>query len=372
MDFEYTEEQLLLKESANRFVGDSYDLEIRARLVADKPGYSEANWSSFAELGWLCLGLAEEHGGFEDAAVETMLIAEAFGRGLVVEPYYSTLVTGGSLLSRAASQQQQEQLIPKIIEGKLKLAFAWAEPEHHYNLAAPDTMVVSGDNGYYLTGKKSVVFDAATADYLVVTARGSDNSGLSLLLVPADTPGINRVDYLTTDGRQASEIEFNNLSIGKDAVLGERDEALRAVEYAVDKSVAVACADAVGAMEQLVEMTCEYLKTRKQFGVTIGTFQVLQHRMADMYVNLELARSMSLYANLSLDLPDTERKKAVSLAKIQLIDSARFIGRQAIQLHGGIGMTDEFAVGHYFKRLLVFETYFGDNSYHLKRVFCEG
>lgn len=368
MNFAYSEEQLLLKDTVNRFIGDSYDIETRGNLIGKEPGYSEENWSMFADLGWLCLGLAEEQGGLQDADVETMVIAEAFGRGLVVEPYYSTLLLGGGILTLAGSQQQKERFIPKLIEGKLKLAFAWAEPDWHFNLGEPETSVVNTNGAYCLYGRKSVVFDAPTADYLIVTAKDPNADGMSLLLVPIDAPGLSRLDFKSTDGRGASDVEFNNVAINEDNILGASGEVLPLVEYVADKMVAVSCADAVGAMGRLVEMTSEYLKTRKQFGVPVGTFQALQHRMADMYVNLELARSMSIYANLSLQLPDKERKQAVSLAKIQLVDAAQFIGRQSIQLHGGIGMTEEFAVGHYFKRLMAFETLFGNKSYHQRRI----
>lgn len=368
MNFELSEEQQLLKDSALRFIADHYDFRDRRKLVASKDGFSEKNWEVFAKLGWLALGFDEAFGGIPDADVEIMLLAEAFGRGLVAEPFYSTVVVCGGLLRAAGSQAQKHAILPELVSGRVKLAFAYAEPQCRYDPCDISTAVTYTGDGFVLSGRKVVVFDAPSADYLIVTARIREMDGISLFLVPASGGGIRKRDFVTTDGRRASEVEFSDLRLASDALIGDLGSAAPVVEEVFDRAVAAACADAVGAMDFLFSATLSYLKTRKQFGVTIGSFQVLQHRMVDMYVSLELARSMAIYATLSLGGAAAERSKAVSLAKVVVIEAARLIGRQSIQLHGGIGMTNEYHVGHYFKRLIAFETQFGDTDDHAERL----
>ena len=369
MNFELTNEQEVLRGAAEKFIADEYDFAARQEIAAGEKGYSDKHWGAFRDLGWLSLGFEEAHGGFDDAAVETMLLANAFGKGLVVEPFYSTVVLGGSLLTGAASAEQKAALIPDIIEGKTKLAFAYAEPDRRYDFADIETIAAREKGGYSLHGRKSVVFDAPHANYLIVTAYLEGAHGLRLFLAPNDAKGVSRRDYRTTDGRRASEIEFQSVRLDETSLLdASNGDAAPVIEAAADRATAVACADAVGAMEHLFQTTLEYLKTRKQFGTTIGSFQAIQHRMTELFVQLELAKSMSIYANLSLQSPPEERKKAVSQAKIEVIAAAQLIGRQAIQLHGGIGMTNEFHVGHFFKRLTAFESYLGDASHHASRI----
>ena len=372
MDFDLSEEQRLLDETVRRLIKDEYGFEKRKTYKASPDGFSRKLWARYAEIGLLGLPFAEEHGGFGGSAVEGMIVMESFGRGLVLEPYLASVVLGGGLVAALGSTAQKQAILLPLAEGKLMLAFAHGEPQSRYVLADVATSAARDGSGYVLSGKKAVVLHGDSAEQLVVSARSAgasrDKKGLSLFLVDAKAKGIAIRGYPTVDSQRAAEIALDQVRVGADALLGPPGEAYGAIEHAVDRAIAALCAEAVGIMEVLNTTTLEYLKTRKQFGVPIGSFQVLQHRMAEMMLEHEQAKSMAILAALSADGTNArERRRVISAAKVQIGKSGRFIGQQAIQLHGGIGMTDEYTAGHYFKRLTMIAQSFGDEDHHLER-----
>ena len=372
MDFSLTEEQRLLKDSVDRFVRESCPLDRRRALVSGEPGYSEESWRRMAALGWLGAGLPEAYGGIGGGPVETMLLMEAFGAGLVPEPYFPSVVLGGNLVAAAGSEARKQSLLPALAAGDLKLAFACVEIQAGYDLFDVETTARRRGGSYVVNGAKGVVLGAPTADRIIVCARtagGSrDRDGIGLFLVDRAADGVRLRGYPTVDGLRAAEVAFENVIVDEDAALGDPGGAWPVIEAVAERAVAALCAEAVGAMDAIVRGTAEYLKTRKQFGRPIGTFQVLQHQLADMVIALEEARSMAYAATLRLDEPDaTLRAKAISGAKHVIGRNSRLIGQRGIQLHGGMGMTEEMDVGHYFKRLTMIDLTFGDHAYHLKR-----
>ena len=371
MDFAFSEEQTLLRNSVQKFVQNNYPFDARRAVVKSEAGWKRENWKQFAELGLLAAPFDEEHGGLGGGPIETMIIMEEFGRGLVVEPYLGTIVLAGGFLRHGGSKAQKEQLIPEIVEGKKVFAFAFAEPQGRYNLADLQVTAKKSGSGYTLNGHKAVVVGAPWADTLIVTARTAggqrDAKGVSVFVVDKKAKGVGTRDYPTVDGSRASEVTFENVSVGADAVVGQVDNGLKLVEQVTDEGIAALSAEAIGAMKVLNDTTVEYCKTRKQFGVPIGKFQVLQHRMVDMFMNYEQSVSITYMVTLKLSESETERKKAASAAKVQIGKASRFIGQNAVQLHGGMGMTDELNVGHYFKRLTMIDTMFGNVDHHLKR-----
>ena len=371
MDFDLTEEQRLLKDSVDRLIADQYAFEQRKKYMAEPAGWSQVIWSQYAEIGLLGLPFEEKLGGFGGGAVETMIVMEAFGRGLVLEPYFATVILGGGLLRRAGNDALRAALVPQIIAGKLKLAFAHIERQSRYDIADVGTSAHKDGDCYVLDGAKSVVLHGDCADKLLVTARTSggrrDRNGVGLFLVDADAAGVAHRGYPTQDGLRAAEVTLSNVRIGADAVLGT--DVLPAVEHVVDEAIAALCAEAVGCMQAMHETTLEYLKTRQQFGRPIGSFQVLQHRSVDMLVALEQARSMAMFSAVMAGEDDpTERRRAIAAAKVQIGRSGRHVGQEAIQLHGGIGMTMEYKVGHYFKRMTMIDMLFGDADAHLETL----
>ena len=376
MDFSFTEEQILLRNSVQRFVQDRYSFEARKAILASDSGWSSDCWRAFAELGLLAVPFSEEHGGVGGGAIEVMIIMEEFGKGLVVEPYLQTVVLCGGLINLAGSSVQKAALLPKIASGELILAMAYAEPQGRFNLADLVTKAEKTGDGFILNGNKAVVAAAPWADKLLVTARTSgmqrDKDGVTIFIVDKNAPGISTRDYPTIDGQRASEISFENVKLGADTVLGQVGGGLALLEEAFDRTIAAQCAEAVGCMRVLTDATVEYCKTRKQFGQPIGKFQVLQHRMVDMFMECEQSLSITYMVNLKLDEGEAGRMKAASAAKVQIGKAGRFVGQQAIQLHGGMGMTDELNVGHYFKRLTMIDAQFGNVDYHLKRFAAAG
>jgi pimeloyl-CoA dehydrogenase small subunit len=375
MDFDLTEDQRLLKDSVDRLIADRYQFEQRKRYAREPDGWSQDLWSQYAELGLLGLPFAEAHGGFGGGAVETMIVMEAFGRGLILEPYLATVVLGGGLVRRAGSVQQQAALLPQIAAGKLKLAFAHVERSSRYNLADVAVTAKRDGAGWTLDGEKSVVLHGDCADKIFVTARTAggrrDRDGIGLFLVDAKAKGVSRRGYAMQDGSRAAEISLHGAPA--EAVFGDPAGALPAIEHVVDEAIAALCAEAVGIMTVMHETTVDYMKTRKQFGRAIGEFQVLQHRAVDMFVSLEQARSMAMYATVMADAKDAaERRGAVSAAKVQIGRSGKHIGQEATQLHGGIAMTMEYKVGHYFKRMTMIDMLFGDADQHLSAVADAG
>ena len=327
-------------------------------------------WAQFAELGLLMAPFSEEDGGLGGGPIDAMVVMEEFGKGLVVEPYLPSVVCGGGFLKRGSNAQKAEHLAG-IMSGEQIFAFAYAEPRGRYNLADLETTAKKDGAGFSITGHKAVVIGAPWATHFVVTARTSggrrDSKGVTVFVVAKHAKGVSTRDYPTVDGRRASEVYFENVSVGADAVIGEVDNGLPLVERVTDEAIAALCAEACGAMKVAHEMTVEYSRNRKQFGIAIGKFQVLQHRMVDMFMEHEQSVSMTYMATLKLDEDDITRKKAASAAKVRIGQGGRFVGQQAIQIHGGMGMTDEMAVGHYFKRLTMIDAEFGNVDHHLKR-----
>ena len=368
MDFDLTEDQRLLKESVDRLIADQYSFAQRKAYTAEAPGWSPRMWSQITEMGLLGLTFEETLGGFGGGPVETMIVMEAFGRGLVLEPFFATVILGGGLLRRAGSAALKGALIPQVAAGKLKLAFAHVERHSRYNLADVSTTAREDGSTYVLDGAKSVVLHGDCADKIFVTARISgerrDRDGIGLFLVDATSPGLTRRGYPTQDGLRAAEISLTG--VRAEAV---SDNALAVIEHVIDEAIAALCAEAVGTMQVMHDTTQEYLKTRKQFGRPIGSFQVLQHRSVDMLVELEQARSMAMFAAVmaSEDNP-IERRRSIAAAKVQIGRSGKHVGQEAIQLHGGIGMTQEYSVGHSFKRMTMIEQLYGTADDHLSEL----
>lgn len=373
MDFDLSEEQRLLKDSVDGLLNDSYDFEQRKKYGAEKTGWSKAVWDKLAEQGLLGLPFAEADGGFGAGAVETMIVMQAFGRALVLEPYLPTVVIAGGFLRHAGSAAQKAAHIPGIIDGSKTFAFAQLEKNSRYDLNDVSTTAKKKGDGWIIDGEKFVVLNGEAADTLVVTARTkggqTDRDGIGVFLVPRDAKGVTVKGYPTQDGMRAADITFTGVEVGADAALGDPANGLPLIERVVDEARTALCAEAVGAMDESLKITVEYIKTRKQFGVPIGSFQALQHRAADMFVFTEQARSMALLATMASDFDDAkERAASVAAAKVQVGKSLKFVGQQSIQLHGGIGMTMEASIGHYFKRLSIIESTFGDTDYHLRRA----
>jgi alkylation response protein AidB-like acyl-CoA dehydrogenase len=372
MDSGLTEEQALLRDSVERFVEKEYPFDRRRELAAGEEGFSRAVWARFAEFGWLAAPLPEDHGGLGGSAVEVAILMEAFGRGLVLEPYLSTVILGGGLLGLAGSEAQKATLLPAVAEGRLLLAFAQAEPQGRYNPADVETRAERRRGGYLLSGRKSVVFHAATADTLIVSARTAgasrDPAGIGLFLVDREAEGLSLRAYPTVDGLRAAELELDGVAVDGGAVVGEAEGALPLIVQVLDQAVIAVCAEAVGVMDAMVAATRTHLETREQFGVPIGSFQVLQHRVVDMFMAHELSRALVYRAAAAVAEEDAAgRAAAASAAKVQVGKAGRMIGQSAIQLHGGMGMTEELALGHHFKRLSMIATLFGDADHHLRR-----
>src|SRR2546423_1612369 len=377
MDFDLSEEQRLLKGSVDGLLGSCYDFEQHQKYMAEKGGWSKTVWNKLAEQGLLGLPFSEDDGGFGAGAVETMIVMEALGKALVLEPYLPTVVIGGGFLRRGGSAEQKAAYISGIIDGSKAFAFAQLEKNSRYDLQDVSTSAKKKGNGWVIDGEKFVVLNGEAADTLIVTARTKggqrDASGVGVCLVPGNAKGVAKKGYPTQDGLHAADISFTGVEIGADAVIGDPENGLPLIERVVDEARTAICAEAVGIMDESLKTTVEYLKTRKQFGVPIGSFQSLQHRAADMFVALEQARSMSMYATMASEFDDAkERATAVAAAKVQIGKSGKFVGQQSIQLHGGIGMTMEAKIGHYFKRLTMIENTFGDSDYHLRRVTNSG
>ncbi|NKE46254.1 pimeloyl-CoA dehydrogenase small subunit [Roseomonas frigidaquae] len=373
MDFDLTEEQRLLQSNLRRLLADHYGFNRRANYQAEAPGWSRAMWGRYAELGLLGLPFAEADGGFGGGPVETMLVAEALGEVLALEPWLSTVVLGGGLLRHGGDAALRQRMVPAIAAGEALLAFAQAEPQSRYSLSDITTTARRDGDGWVLEGRKSVVLHGDTADWLLVTARCAgarhDRGGIGVFLLRGDAPGVLRQGYSMVDGQRGAEITLS--AARAEAVLGEAEDGLALVERVVDEAMAALAAEAVGTMSALHAMTLDYLKTRKQFGAPIGSFQVLQHRASDMMVALEQARSMAMYATMMLDEPAAARRAALSAVKVQIGRSARLIGQQAVQMHGGIGIATEYAAGHAFKRLAAIDTTFGDADHHLRALAAE-
>ena len=371
MDFSFSEEQTLLRNSVEKYLADNYTFENWRKFTRAEPGRDPVHWQQFAELGLLAASLPEDFGGLGGGAVENMVVMEEFGKALVVEPFVPTVVVGGGMIARDGSKELKDEVLPRIAGGESIISFAFAEPKSRFNLGDVSTTAKKQGASYVLNGSKAVVIGAPWADTLLVTARTAggqrDEKGVSVFLVDKKSKGIATRDYPTVDGQRASEITLENVEVPASRVIGEADNGLALVERAADDAIAAYCAEATGAMKVLVDTTVEYSKTRKQFGVPIGKFQALQHRMVDMFTSYQQSLSMTLMVTLHLNEDAAARKKAASAAKVQIGRAGRYVGQEAVQIHGGIGMTDELNVGHYFKRLTMLDTLYGNVDYHLKR-----
>ena len=370
MDFSFTEEQSMLRDTVASYLADHYSFDQRRAMLAKEPGWSPAIWKAFAEeLGILGAPFSEELGGLGGGPIENMIVMEEMGKALVVEPYLGTVVIGGGFLKHSGHANAAE-LIGQIIAGEAIFAFAYAEPQGRYNLADLKTTAKKDGGSYVLNGHKAVVIGAPYATHLIVTARTGggqrDAQGVSVFIVPKGAAGVTTRDYPTVDGFRASEVYLENVKVGADALLGPEGQGLPLVEKVVDEALAATCAEACGVLRKLHEGTLEYTKQRKQFGQPISAFQVLQHRMVDMFIQVEQSISMTYMANIKLSDED-ERAKAAAAAKVQIGKACKFVGQNAIQLHGGMGMTDEMAIGHYFKRATMIESAFGSTDHHLAR-----
>ena len=372
MNFNYTEEQLALQDTLRRFISKDYGFEHRRALSKAEPGFSRDAWAQYADFGLLALPFTEDQGGLGGTPIDTMLVMEMFGRGLLLEPYLQTVVVAGSLVRDYGTAAQQAELIPAIAGGELMVCLAHYEPEGRYDLHHVGTTAVRNAGGWKISGHKCVVIGAPSADKFIVSARTSDGardeSGISLFLVDRGAPGLTLRSYPTQDGGRAAEVHLDHVQVGDDDLVGELNKGYVMVGRAVDFGIAGLCAEAVGVMSALIEVTLEYLKTRKQFGAPLAKFQALQHRMADMAIATEQSRSMAILAAVGAKTDDAEtRNRDITAAKAYIGQQARLVGQQAIQLHGGMGVTDELNVSHYFKRLTMICATFGDTDHHLGR-----
>jgi alkylation response protein AidB-like acyl-CoA dehydrogenase len=362
MDFELKPEQEQLRDMLQRYVRKDYTFEARRKIVASDEGFSRDAWKTFAELGLLGIGIPEEHGGIGGDAVDTLVVMEALGTGLVVEPYLATVVLGAGLVRDAGSAAQKAEILPAVAGGEMLLALAHYEPGGRYELDRVSATARRTASGFVLNGAKTAVLNGAAADRLIVSA------GPSLFIVDARAPGLARRRHVNRDGQAAAEVTLTDVAVERRALLGEEGAAAAILERGIDRAIAALCAEAVGCMDALNAQTLEYLKTRKQFGVAIGTFQVLKHRMADMFIAAAEARSMACLAAIRADTADAAvRRRAIAAAKALIGKSARLVGQQAVQLHGGMGVVDELIVSHYFKRLTAINATFGDAAHHLAR-----
>ena len=368
MNFDFTEEQTMLRDSVARFVQDEYHFDTRVAIAESAQGYSPEKWQTFAELGWLSIPFEEEYGGFGGSAVDVMLVMEELGKGLVLEPYLATVLLFGGLLQKAGSPQLKSEFIPRIIDGSCQGAFAYLEKQSRFELADIATSATRGDQGYTINGEKVVVFNGANADHLVVSARTSgeqaDEGGISLFLVPADAKGLERVEYKLMDGQRVANFSFGDVQVSEEQLLGEEGNAFELIAALERDANLALSAEALGIMQQLNAKTVEYTRTREQFGVAIGSFQALQHRMVDTFMSYEQTRSLLYRAVCAITDDQEDVVTAVHALKVMVDRAGRHIFGEAIQLHGGMGLTDELDIGHYAKRLMMIATTFGNADYH--------
>ncbi|AWL96988.1 alkylation response protein AidB-like acyl-CoA dehydrogenase [Bradyrhizobium ottawaense] len=368
MDIQFTEEQELLRSSVQRLLRDQYDFEARRKIVASEEGFSRTRWRAFAELGLLAAPFSEDAGGLGGGPLSTMIVMQEFGRHLVVEPFVETVVLAGGLIEQLGTSEQKQAFIPGIIDGSRIWALAWTERASRFDFANIATKVRREGDDYVLSGEKTMVMAAPWADHLIVSARTAgdnrDRGGVSLFVVDRHAAGVNLQSFKTIDGRRAAEISLREV---RGQLLGAEGEGVAALETCRDRAIGALCAEVVGAIGELNAATLDYSKTRKQFGTAIGSFQVLQHRMVDMFIAHQEALSLMQHLNLSLDAGDSGLSRLASGAKSKIGYAGKFVADQAVQLHGGMGMTDELNVGHYFKRISSINIQFGDPAFHVLR-----
>lgn len=371
MDLSLSDEQKMLQDSVSRFVKQSYSFDDRRKIVASGQGFSRDNWAKFAELGWLMAPFPEADGGLDGGLEATMVIMEELGKGIAVEPFIPTVVMAGGLISAHGSPEQKERYLPPIMEGALLASVAFVEERSRFNLATVATKAKKDGDGYVIDGKKGVVLHGPTADLFIVSARTSgdmsDADGISLFCIPADADGLVKRDYPTLDGQQASEITLDGVRVDAGQMLGAEGQGLAALNTMMHEALLAQGAEAVGAMAAVLQMTVEYTKTRKQFGMPLSAFQVVQHQMVDMFTCLEQAKSAVIMAVLHIPQGGDKAARAASAMKAKVAECAKFVSQTAVQLHGGMGVTDEMAVAHYMKRLTVLDTLLGNRDWHLAR-----
>lgn len=374
MDFSLSEEQTMLADSVARFIDNDYGFEQRMQIAESDAAFSKEHWQTFAELGWTAMLFAEQDGGFDGGAVETMLIMEQFGRGLVVEPFIANILLAGGVLKRAADDAQKSDILARIIEGTLQTALAFAEPQARFNIANVASTAKRGDDGFVLNGRKTLVLNGGDAELIIVPARTSgeqlDRDGISLFAVPADASGMVIRSYQTVDAHAGAELAMDDVAVSDAALIGSLGGGFDALQGAVDDATLAVCAEAVGIMRQMHDKTVEYSKSRAQFGVPIGSFQALQHRMVDTLMHCEQSRSLMLWAVMMVAENNPKATRAVSALKHQVGTAGRKVAQEAVQIHGGMGVTWELDVAHYFKRHSAIETLFGNSDYHLERYIA--
>ena len=377
MDFSFTEEQTLLRNTVQSLLQDKYDFDTRRKVAKSADGWRPEIWAQFAELGLLAAPFSEEMGGLGGGAIETMIVMESLGKALSLEPYFATVALGGAFLRLGGSAEQKAELIPSITEGSFKLAFAHTERNARFDLEHVETTAARDGEGWVLSGAKSVIQHGDCADRLIVTARteggARDQDGIGIFIVDAGAEGVSRRGYPTQDGLRAAEITLDKVRVGPESVIGDPAGGLPLVRRVVDQAIAALAAESVGVMSAMHALTVDYMKMRKQFGVPIGSFQSLQHMAVDMFVAIEQARSITLFATMMADSDDaSERSRAMHAAKAEIGRGGRLVGENAIQIHGGVGMTMEYAVGHYFKRMTMIDVAFGNSDHHLRALARAG
>ncbi len=371
MDLSLTQEQRLLQDSIQKFISTQYSISERNKFITNDQGYDNSNWRQFADLGWLAMTFSEEFGGLGGSLVDSMIMLEEFGKGLVVEPFMSTVILFGAAVELAGSQEQKQAIIPAIIAGNLIGTFAYAEPVEPTNLSAVQTKATAEDSGFRLSGTKSLVFNAVSADKILLSARTSggdfDANGISLFIVDPSANGLTRTDYTTVDGLRASEIYLEQVRVERDCLLGTTDTASKLIQGLANRGILGLAAEAIGAMEALYKSTIEYTKQRQQFDHPLADFQVLKHRMTEMFVEYNLVKSLCMKATMLETQGTADAQRNIHALKYLVGKTGRFISQNAVQLHGGMGMTEDLPIAHYFKRLLVIDAQFGNTDHHLNK-----
>jgi len=371
MNFELSEEQKMIQQSVERFVQENYDLTNRVKISSEDPGYSQEYWTAMAELGWLGLAFSEEEGGFGGNQIDTLVLMEQFGKGLVLEPFLANIVLGGGAIKRGGSPAIKESVLPNLIEGNLQVTLAYAEEQSRFDIEDVATAAREDGSNFIINGKKSMVLNAESADKIVVVTRTSgsqvDEDGISLFLVDATSKGIERENFPTVDGLRASEIIFTDVEVPSGNLIGEKDKGFSILQAVVNDAILALSAEAVGAMEVLYKDTVEYTQQREQFDHPLSDFQVLQHRMVDMFMEYEQCKSLLLRATMETVQDPILAQRTVHALKHLIGKSGIFVGESAVQLHGGMGVTEELRIGHFFKRLLVIDSQFGNSDFHLDK-----
>ena len=371
MNFEFSEEQKMIQQSVERFVQENYDLTNRVKISSEDPGYSQDYWTAMAELGWLGLAFSEEDGGFGGNQIDTLVLMEQFGKGLVLEPFLANIVLGGGAIKRGGTPAIKESVLPNLIEGNLQVTLAYAEEQSRFDIEDVATAAREDGNNFIINGKKSMVLNAESADKIVVVTRTSgsqvDEDGISLFLVDATSKGVERENFPTVDGLRASEITFTDVEVSSDNLIGEKDKGFSILQAVVNDAILALSAEAVGAMEVLYKDTVEYTQQREQFDHPLSDFQVLQHRMVDMFMEYEQCKSLLLRATMETVQDPILAQRTVHALKHLIGKSGIFVGESAVQLHGGMGVTEELRIGHFFKRLLVIDSQFGNSDFHLDK-----